>query len=97
MAKRGWNIGLFGEALAVVLALFDSRTRWGARLVAGLVLIYLVSPFDFMPDFIPLIGLLDDVALVPLGLWLASRLIPVEALDTARARIARKKDRAPAK
>lgn len=95
MAKtRGrWNIGLFGEAMAVIVAVFDRRTPFIAKLLAGLVLVYLVSPIDFITDFIPVIGWIDDAMIVPLGLWLASRLVPADVMDDARTRFSRDKIR----
>ena len=90
MAKGRWNIGLFGEAMALIVALFDRRTPWFAKLLAALVLVYLISPFDFMPDFIPIVGWIDDATLVPLGLWLASRFISPHVMDDARQRFAKR-------
>jgi uncharacterized membrane protein YkvA (DUF1232 family) len=97
MAKRGWNIGFFGEAAAIAIALFDKRTPWFAKLLSGLVLLYLLSPIDFVPDFLPVLGWLDDLAIVPFGLWLASRFIHADVMDHARQRFARKKTGLPAK
>jgi uncharacterized membrane protein YkvA (DUF1232 family) len=97
MAKRSWNIGLFGEALALVVAVFDRRTPWYAKALTVFVLAYLISPIDLIPDFIPVAGWLDDATIVPLGLWLASRLVPPNVMDNARARFARKKTGIPAK
>jgi uncharacterized membrane protein YkvA (DUF1232 family) len=97
MAKKGWHIGLLGEVGAILVALFDKRTPLFAKILAGLVLIYLVSPFDFLPDIIPFIGWVDDAAIVPLGLWLASRFIPPEVMDNARQRFARDKTNLPVK
>jgi uncharacterized membrane protein YkvA (DUF1232 family) len=94
MAKRGWNIGLLGEAGALLLALLDRRTPLFAKILGGGVLIYLISPIDIIPDFIPVVGWLDDLAIVPLGLWLASRFIPPDVLDHARQRFSRKNIRA---
>ena len=90
MAKRGWNIGLLGEAAAVLLALIDKRTPWFAKALGVLVLVYLISPIDIIPDFIPVLGWIDDATIVPLGLWIASRFIPPDVLDRARSRFARK-------
>jgi uncharacterized membrane protein YkvA (DUF1232 family) len=90
MARRGWSIGSLGEAAALIAALFDRRTPWFAKLLAGLVLLYLIWPIDFIPDFIPVVGLLDDAAIVALGLWLAARFIPPDVMDHARRRFSRK-------
>ena len=72
------------DALAVGLAAADPRTPWAARLVAIAVAAYALSPIDLIPDFIPVLGYLDDVILIPAGLWWAIRLIPAEVLDEKR-------------
>jgi len=82
------------EALAIGLALKDVRTPLRAKLVGGAALAYLMSPIDLIPDFIPLAGQLDDLLIVPAGLWLARRMIPPQVLAEARARVAAK-HRAP--
>lgn len=79
---------LKAELLALSLAARDPRTPWPARLLAGLVLAYALSPIDLIPDFIPVLGQLDDLLLVPAGLWLVLRLIPPPVLADARAQAA---------
>ncbi|GAA5531925.1 YkvA family protein [Deinococcus aluminii] len=79
---------LKAELLALSFAARDPRTPWPARALALLVLAYALSPIDLIPDFIPVLGQLDDLLLVPAGLWLALRLIPAEVLSDARARAA---------
>ena len=74
------------ETWAVYLACRDPRTPWTARLVALCVVGYALSPIDLVPDFIPVLGYLDDLILVPLGLALALRLIPRAVLDECRER-----------
>jgi uncharacterized membrane protein YkvA (DUF1232 family) len=74
------------DTAALVLAYQDARTPWYARLVAALVVAYLFSPIDLIPDFIPILGYLDDLLLVPLGISLALRLIPPAVMADARAR-----------
>ncbi|MFH1368004.1 MAG: YkvA family protein [Elusimicrobiota bacterium] len=64
----------------------DKRTPWYARLIAVLVVLYAVSPVDLIPDFIPVIGHLDDIIIIPLGIYMAFRLIPPEVLKDHRAR-----------
>ena len=61
---------------ALWLLLKDPRTPLAAKLVAGVVVAYALSPIDLIPDFIPVLGLLDDVILVPLGVALAVKLVP---------------------
>jgi uncharacterized membrane protein YkvA (DUF1232 family) len=74
------------ETTTLYLAARDPRTPWRARLVVGFVVAYALSPFDLIPDFIPVIGYLDDLLIVPLGIKLALRLIPAEVLADCRAR-----------
>ncbi|MBL8384790.1 MAG: DUF1232 domain-containing protein [Burkholderiales bacterium] len=76
------------ETLALYYAVRDPRTPWLARLVAGAVVAYALSPIDLIPDFIPVLGYLDDLVLVPLGIALALRLVPAEVLAQARTRAA---------
>jgi uncharacterized membrane protein YkvA (DUF1232 family) len=77
---------LRAETYALYLAYRDPRTPWYARVWAGLVLAYAFSPLDLIPDFIPLLGYLDDLLLVPAGIALALRLIPPEVLAESRAK-----------
>ena len=74
------------EATVLYLVARDPRTPWAARLVAGAVAAYALSPVDLIPDFIPILGLLDDLVLVPLGVALALRLVPAHVVAEARAR-----------
>lgn len=74
------------ELYALYLAMRDPRTPWHARAVAVAVLAYALSPIDLIPDFIPVIGLLDDLILVPFGIALALRLIPAPVMAEARER-----------
>lgn len=73
---RAFARHLKAELLALSLAARDPRTPWYARAWALLVLAYALSPIDLIPDFIPVLGQLDDLLLVPAGLWVALRLIP---------------------
>lgn len=73
---RGWARALKRDIVALWLAARDPRVPWYAKLVAGAVAAYALSPIDLIPDFIPVIGLLDDLVLVPAGILLAVRLIP---------------------
>ena len=74
------------EVHAVGIAALDPRTPWTAKLIASLVLAYALSPIDLIPDFIPVLGQLDDLLLVPLGIALVIKLIPADVLAEARAR-----------
>jgi uncharacterized membrane protein YkvA (DUF1232 family) len=73
------------ETFALYLAYKDPRVPWHARLFAALVVAYALSPIDLIPDFIPVLGYLDDLVLVPLGTLVAIRLIPAAVLDECRA------------
>jgi uncharacterized membrane protein YkvA (DUF1232 family) len=74
------------HTLTVYFAARDPRTPIIVRLLALLVAAYALSPIDLIPDFIPVIGLLDDLVLVPLGLALVVRLTPPEVVASARLR-----------
>src|SRR5919197_1589906 len=74
------------ETYAVYLVSRDSRTPWYAKLLAAAVVAYAVSPLDLIPDFVPVLGYLDDLVLVPLGLALAIRLVPGPVLVECRER-----------
>jgi CubicO group peptidase (beta-lactamase class C family)/uncharacterized membrane protein YkvA (DUF1232 family) len=77
---------LKAETLALYLAARDRRTPWYARLLVAAVVAYALSPIDLIPDFIPVLGYLDDLILIPLGIALALRLIPAEVMAEARER-----------
>ena len=72
------------ETFTLALAYRSPATPWYAKLFAALVVAYAFSPIDLIPDFIPVLGYLDDVILVPLGIKLALKMIPEEALAEAR-------------
>lgn len=72
------------EVIALYLAAKDSRTPWYAKGLVLLVVAYTLSPIDLIPDFVPVLGYLDDLILVPAGIWLAIRMIPPEVLAEAR-------------
>jgi len=74
------------EIHALILAWQSPRTPWFARLVLLLVIAYALSPVDLIPDFIPVLGYVDDLLLLPLGIALALRLIPAEVMAECRSR-----------
>ncbi|HUV89741.1 MAG TPA: YkvA family protein [Anaerolineae bacterium] len=80
------------ETYALYLAYRDPRTPWHARLFAALVVGYAFSPIDLIPDFVPVLGYLDDLLLVPLGVLLALKMIPpavwAESREMAREVVA---------
>ena len=82
---RAWARNLKRDTHAVWLAARDSRTPWYTKALALAVAGYALSPIDLIPDFIPILGYLDDLILVPAGLWLVLRLIPADILADHRA------------
>jgi uncharacterized membrane protein YkvA (DUF1232 family) len=82
---RAWAHALKRDTLALWIAARSPETPLIAKLVAALVAAYAFSPIDLIPDFIPIIGLLDDIILVPLGIELALRLIPHDLMERFRA------------
>jgi uncharacterized membrane protein YkvA (DUF1232 family) len=81
---KTWARGLKREVHAVYLAARDPRVPWYAKALAIAVAAYATSPIDLIPDFIPVLGYLDDLIIVPLGLALAIRLIPPEVMAEHR-------------
>ena len=73
------------ETYTLYYAYRDRRTPWYARAWGALVVAYAMSPIDLIPDFIPVLGLLDDLVLVPLGIAIAVRLIPRPVYQESRA------------
>lgn len=77
---------LKAETLALSLAARDPRVPWYAKLLAVAVVAYALSPIDVIPDFVPVLGYLDDLLIVPLGIALVLRLVPPKVLEECRAR-----------
>ena len=73
------------ETYALYLAYKDPRTPWFAKIFAVLVVAYAFSPIDLVPDFIPVLGYLDDLLLIPLGVMLARKMIPRQVMAECRA------------
>lgn len=82
---RRWAKTALRDLDAAVLACGDRRMPWHVRLLALAIVAYAVSPIDLIPDFIPVIGLLDDLVLLPLGLLLFVRLTPPHLLSEYRS------------
>ena len=84
-----WALVLMRDVLAVWIAARDPRVPWPAKMLALVVAAYALSPIDLIPDFIPVIGYLDDLILVPLGILAVVRMIPpplmAEFRETAAA------------
>ncbi|AXK70910.1 DUF1232 domain-containing protein [Lysobacter sp. TY2-98] len=85
---RGWARRLKQQTLVVYFAARDPRTPWAVRIAALAVAAYALSPIDLIPDFIPVLGYLDDVLIVPLGIALVMRWMPAEVIADAHARAA---------
>ena len=83
---KGWAGAIRRDVVALWLAAGDPRVPWHAKALAAAVAAYALSPIDLIPDFIPLLGYLDDLLIVPLGILLAVRLIPPPILAELRAR-----------
>jgi len=83
---RNWARNIKRDVLMLWLAARDLTTPWQAKLLAGVVAAYALSPIDLIPDFIPVLGYLDDIVLVPVGIWLAVKLIPAALVVELRAR-----------
>jgi uncharacterized membrane protein YkvA (DUF1232 family) len=75
---------LKAETYALYLAYRHPLTPWYAKVFTGLVIAYAFSPIDLIPDFIPILGYLDDLVLVPVGIALAVKMIPAAVMDTCR-------------
>ena len=78
------------EAYAIYIAARDPRTPWYVKVLIFFVVAHTFSPIDLIPDFIPILGYLDDLIITPGGIWLAVRLIPPEVLEEARVTAATK-------
>jgi uncharacterized membrane protein YkvA (DUF1232 family) len=86
MKVREWARRLRRDIGAIWLAARDPRVPWHAKALAGLVAAYALSPIDLIPDFIPVLGFLDELIVLPAGLWLVARLIPREIMEELRAK-----------
>ena len=82
---RNWAHAIKRDTHAVYLAARDPRVPWYAKALALVVAGYALSPIDLIPDFIPVLGYLDDVILVPLGIWAVVKLIPPQVMVEQRA------------
>lgn len=96
MKSRGrwaeWSRTLRRQSLVLYYAYRDPRTPWYAKAWAVIVVAYAFSPIDLIPDFIPVLGLLDDLVLIPLGIALAVRLIPRDVMDASRRKAQERSD-----
>lgn len=82
---KDWARTVKRDAHALWLAARDSRVPWYVKIVALAVAAYALSPIDLIPDFIPIIGYLDDLIIVPLGIMIVVRMIPPELMQEFRS------------
>lgn len=82
---KEWAVQLKQKTYALYLAYRDPRVPWYAKLFGALVVAYAFSPIDLIPDFIPVLGYLDDLILVPLGIALVIRMIPRDVMEECLA------------
>ena len=85
MSLRRWAAELKVQVVTLWFCRNHPDTPWTAKLLAALVVAYAFSPIDLIPDFIPVLGYLDDLVLVPVGVYFTLRLIPPHVLAAARA------------
>ncbi len=83
-AMRTWARRIKRDAMTLWFARVHPATPWYARALGVFVVAYALSPIDLIPDFIPVLGYLDDVILLPLLIWLAIRMLPQSVLDESR-------------
>ena len=82
---------LKAEVVALVLAARDPRTPWYAKALVVAIVAYALSPIDLIPDFIPVLGLVDDIILLPFAIVLAVKMIPPDVMAECRARALRER------
>ena len=90
---ESWARRLKVEVYALYLAYKDQRVPWYARVFAVVVVGYAFSPIDLIPDVVPVLGYLDDLILIPLGVALAIKMIPPAVLAECREKARDAKDR----
>ena len=92
-AIRGWARRIRRDVFALWMAARDPRTPVAAKFAAAAVAAYALSPIDLIPDFIPVLGYLDDLLIVPLGIMLAVKLVPAPLMAEFRAAAAERENR----
>jgi len=83
-AMRAWARRIKRDAMTLWFARSHPRTPWYAKAMGAFVVAYALSPIDLIPDFIPVLGYLDDVLLLPALIWLTVRMLPPDVLAEAR-------------
>jgi uncharacterized membrane protein YkvA (DUF1232 family) len=81
---KAWARALKRDVMTLWFALKHPKTPWHARVFAGILTAYALSPIDLIPDFIPVLGYLDDLIIVPLGVWLLLRMVPNQVVIDSR-------------
>ena len=87
---RQWAREIRRDVVAIWIAAGDPRVPWYAKAIAAAVAAYALSPIDLIPDFVPVLGYVDDLIIVPAGILLTVRLIPAGLMDEFRAEAARR-------
>lgn len=87
---KRWAKALKRDVVALWIAAHDPRTPWYAKVAAGAVTAYALSPIDLIPDFIPILGYLDDLLIVPLGIAVVVKLIPAPVMAEFRVEAAKR-------
>ena len=82
---NAWARALKRDVMTLWFALKHPETPWYARALAAVITAYALSPIDLIPDFIPVLGYLDDLIIVPAGVWLLLRIVPEQVLADSRA------------
>ena len=83
---KDWTKSLKRKIYILYYAYKDARTPWYAKLYTACVVAYAFSPIDLIPDFIPILGYLDDVILLPIGIWFALKMIPKNVLSDCKVK-----------
>ena len=78
---KRWARQLSAQTYTLYLAYRHPKTPWYAKAFAALIVGYVFSPIDPIPDFIPGVGLLDEMVVVPIGVWIAAKLVPLEVME----------------
>ena len=89
-STKQWARRIKQDVIALWIAGRDPRTPLAAKILAGAVAAYALSPIDLIPDFIPVLGYLDDIIIVPLGILLVVKLVPAELMAEFRAEAVRR-------
>lgn len=81
---KAWAQALKRDVMTLWFVLKHPDTPWYARALAAVITAYALSPIDLIPDFIPVLGYLDDLIIVPAGVWLLLRIVPAQVLADSR-------------